>query len=671
EENNRPIGNPQNEEPEKPKENAFAGGGTSGEVKGNVSYRDAFVGASQSGLHEDIVNVPDTVNEFSDRLRKALVATVVDMEKLKVVGKVMRQPTNAEEPADVSSPETVNSPVKEAFMNDINEGDGMLVTPSNSGVNCGNQSFLNNVGSNSAPLIPSVGHEAVSQGHFRKSTKKFKGRSGILTKKRKKLIFKKSGSRSKSTSGPIKKKNKPKSSEDDPFVVDHLIGPMNVEDALVVQVQDVDSNTPVSVPLADVEIVEEIVDSPIVTNRREDRSTMLFEDLMKEGEPASTAVATGGFSPNSGNNPPIPNVNDDALIVAGVDENLSNEGQWSVEKINTEVKATVDLGVKLGVQLQSFENLVRDSILEEGDGGSIRFWLDNWLMDVPLAEKFPRLFAKAIDKFSLIKDCWKSEGWCPLDYSSQFSECDLRESNSVISWKWKRALVTQEEIEHRQQLEAMMVDMSFSGQDDRWCWNDNKNDIFELPPSLPNLIKKNPFNSSLSLTSHRHHRLHRSTPPPSDDHRCLAFKTLGSGCIVVVKSEPYKEMRLKLGQRCYQISCKQSFGCFFTVDELPCPKSPEKLKSVRNKRQREEAIAAAEFNLHTVWILPSGKLSAAIGIRIERCFMSLGNWDEELLIYILKSEDARSAEAVALGIRCATLDFTLDKTYDLVSITIL
>ena len=48
-----------------------------------------------------------------------------------------------------------------------------------------------------------------------------------------------------------------------------------------------------------------------------------------------------------------------------------------------------------------------------GKGDLINFWNDKWIGEVPLKEKFPRLYANSINKEATIREigCWNNESW--------------------------------------------------------------------------------------------------------------------------------------------------------------------------------------------------------------------------------------------------------------------
>ena len=72
-----------------------------------------------------------------------------------------------------------------------------------------------------------------------------------------------------------------------------------------------------------------------------------------------------------------------------------------------------------------FEDNVRRIV---GGGGSTFFWSDNWVGDVPLRVKFPRLFDLAVDKWVTVQQM-TSRGW----------------AEGGGAWEWRRRLLAWEE----------------------------------------------------------------------------------------------------------------------------------------------------------------------------------------------------------------------------------
>ncbi|KAJ0445466.1 hypothetical protein HanIR_Chr16g0843241 [Helianthus annuus] len=147
-----------------------------------------------------------------------------------------------------------------------------------------------------------------------------------------------------------------------------------------------------------------------------------------------------------------------------IDSIHGSDRKWGALPINTNVsgvwKNIATLCGKIKVEGSGVMNMIRGRV---GNGKDIRFWIDPWLCQLPLKECYPDLFGLETQKQCRVYD-----------------RCELSEDNYVIKWRWKRVLVTLEEIAHREDLEARLAEASFSDQKDRWCWNDKKTDSFTV-----------------------------------------------------------------------------------------------------------------------------------------------------------------------------------------------
>jgi len=63
-----------------------------------------------------------------------------------------------------------------------------------------------------------------------------------------------------------------------------------------------------------------------------------------------------------------------------------------------------------------------------GDGKGTLFWYDNWIGDIPLRLKFPRLFDLAMFKEVTVEEMWR-QGW----------------EDGGLAWVWRRRLLAWEE----------------------------------------------------------------------------------------------------------------------------------------------------------------------------------------------------------------------------------
>ena len=268
---------------------------------------------------------------------------------------------------EVGTPsEHQNPPAKEGASDDINCNEKNLDTEDLMGNGFGNESSHNN-GENEKSKVSKVMGDVIEEikvdhgtefnenkeiedkimedgeipvvGSIGKRDKK--SFSCELTKKRKKLkIFKRSGSLTKSSSGPIKKKYKKKPiSKDDPFDLERFIGPMEVSKVKIFK----DKKGKVS------KVQEEI--SGVNCTRVTGEHLMPFEDLLNEAAETNHCEVYSGqlFDLNA-----RPDTTGSEFIVTE-----EAEGDFEVSK-------TIQLGVKLGADVVNREELVRNTVREEG-----------------------------------------------------------------------------------------------------------------------------------------------------------------------------------------------------------------------------------------------------------------------------------------------------------------
>ncbi|KAI3820804.1 hypothetical protein L1987_08352 [Smallanthus sonchifolius] len=98
-----------------------------------------------------------------------------------------------------------------------------------------------------------------------------------------------------------------------------------------------------------------------------------------------------------------------------------------------------------------------------GDGKQIRFWLDTWLCDEPIKNKFPNLFALEKNKRVVVADRIRKVG-----------------AARVLLWEWRRSNVTTEEIQEKQSLEVLLQGVSIEDRYDSWEWSDGRTDGFSV-----------------------------------------------------------------------------------------------------------------------------------------------------------------------------------------------
>ncbi|KAI3742186.1 hypothetical protein L1987_59866 [Smallanthus sonchifolius] len=100
---------------------------------------------------------------------------------------------------------------------------------------------------------------------------------------------------------------------------------------------------------------------------------------------------------------------------------------------------------------------------ELGNGKEISFWLDPWLINEPLKQRFPELFRMEVDKKCLVADRVRSQG-----------------SESALYWNWKTVLVDPSLLSSFQELQSLLENIQVSEASDRWCWSSNSAGIFSV-----------------------------------------------------------------------------------------------------------------------------------------------------------------------------------------------
>ncbi|KAJ0621814.1 putative RNA-directed DNA polymerase [Helianthus annuus] len=95
-----------------------------------------------------------------------------------------------------------------------------------------------------------------------------------------------------------------------------------------------------------------------------------------------------------------------------------------------------------------------------GNGTDIRFWLDPWLMDVPLKAQWPQLFSLERDKKCTVAD-----------------RCN---SSPPGGWSWVRQPTSPEEIAEWIDCQNRVASVTFSAAKDRWKWIGNDSGSFSV-----------------------------------------------------------------------------------------------------------------------------------------------------------------------------------------------
>ncbi|KAJ0476914.1 putative RNA-directed DNA polymerase [Helianthus annuus] len=110
---------------------------------------------------------------------------------------------------------------------------------------------------------------------------------------------------------------------------------------------------------------------------------------------------------------------------------------------------------------------------EIGNGDAILFWLDPWLFDIPLKEKYPALF-----QLEVVKIC---------------SVRDRLEDNGV--WLWKHDPATDDELAELHDLQAAVASVLLSEGPDRWRWRGCGSSEFSVAAVKLLLASRHDFSS--------------------------------------------------------------------------------------------------------------------------------------------------------------------------------
>ncbi|KAJ0812657.1 putative RNA-directed DNA polymerase [Helianthus annuus] len=98
-----------------------------------------------------------------------------------------------------------------------------------------------------------------------------------------------------------------------------------------------------------------------------------------------------------------------------------------------------------------------------GNGVSIQFWLDPWIIDEPLKLKFPSLFRMEAEKKYYVVDRVKSNG-----------------SGLEFLWHWKSNLYDSALLSDLLQLRNILKSVQFFNRKDKWRWSPNSEGIFSV-----------------------------------------------------------------------------------------------------------------------------------------------------------------------------------------------
>ncbi|KAK1422143.1 hypothetical protein QVD17_25055 [Tagetes erecta] len=154
-------------------------------------------------------------------------------------------------------------------------------------------------------------------------------------------------------------------------------------------------------------------------------------------------------------------------------------------------KASISAGWKQIMQSKMellYESINLDSLLKGavGCGSKIGFWADCWVLNYPLMDAFPALFALDANKRCKVR---QRVGWSG--------------PNVTWSWEWKRRLRGAAEEEQLQQLKEVIGNYEFGISSDKWVWLGDESGKYSVK-SLRYIIDYNRLPSDLNPMSWCH-----------------------------------------------------------------------------------------------------------------------------------------------------------------------
>jgi hypothetical protein len=155
-------------------------------------------------------------------------------------------------------------------------------------------------------------------------------------------------------------------------------------------------------------------------------------------------------------------------------------------------KDVCSIGSNLGINWFS-QNVSK----KVGNGAQTSFWEDSWLGDIPLKDRFPRLFSISIQKEASVAEIWDP-------------------GSDAFNWQllWRRRLFVWEEYVV-EELKGVLNDVTISAEEDCWCWRLDKDNVFTAS-STYNLIAQ--LQHPLELQTQWHAFIYQNlwkTPAPS------------------------------------------------------------------------------------------------------------------------------------------------------------
>ncbi|KAJ0703738.1 putative reverse transcriptase zinc-binding domain-containing protein [Helianthus annuus] len=131
---------------------------------------------------------------------------------------------------------------------------------------------------------------------------------------------------------------------------------------------------------------------------------------------------------------------------------------WSFLPVKAGLSGPWNAIFKIGNELSNRNMLVKKHIKGIiGDGN--RFWVDNWVADGPLMDRFPTLFALEAEKGVTVANRFTSLGWLG---------------------EWRRNPATGSEISELLALSDELMGMTLNGGPDKWVWEVDPSGLFTV-----------------------------------------------------------------------------------------------------------------------------------------------------------------------------------------------
>jgi hypothetical protein len=118
-------------------------------------------------------------------------------------------------------------------------------------------------------------------------------------------------------------------------------------------------------------------------------------------------------------------------------------------------KDVCSIGENLGINWFS-QNVSK----KVGNGAQTNFWVDRWIGEIPLKDRFPRLFSISRQKEATVAEIW-----------------DLGSDDFKWRLLWRRRLFVWEE-NVVEELKGVLNEATVSAEVDCWSWRPDKNNIF-------------------------------------------------------------------------------------------------------------------------------------------------------------------------------------------------